>query len=103
MRSVNASGNSDGMDTRLFRPAGRNILRTKTDRIQTPTYPGCGARALIRASFHGTLGSNYDIANMLVVMAGDNANDTGGQRVAPRQARERGCGAATAHGVKPPR
>lgn len=96
MRSVNASGNSDGMDTHLFRPAGRNILRTNTERIQTPTYPGYDASALIRASFHGTIGSNYDIADMPVVMAADNA-------VAPRQARERGCGAAAAHGVKPPR
>ncbi len=107
------AGNGDGMDTHLFRPAvdskgffsvngsdilgandvsfglildyGRNILRTNKDRVQTATYAGRGANALIRDSFQGTLSFNYGIANMLVVgvampvvlMSGDASNDIG--------------------------
>ncbi|MGE3675020.1 MAG: hypothetical protein AB7K71_35455, partial [Polyangiaceae bacterium] len=111
--------NGDGMDTHLFRPAidskgffstngsdiigandisfglildyGRNIMRTRDDRIPTDASgnvvgSGSGVPALVEDSFQGTFGFNYGIANVAVVglavpvvlMTGS-ANDNAGQ------------------------
>jgi outer membrane protein OmpA-like peptidoglycan-associated protein len=118
--------NGDGMDTHLFRPAvdskgffsvngsdilgkndisfglvldwGRNIMRTRSDRVPTDMdgdecqdeecevgSRGSGVPALAEDSFQGTFGFNYGIANIAVVgvtipvilMTGDEAYQIG--------------------------